>query len=394
MKRNSLTHAVRERLKRLPPPFEAHYGVIPLSPPEDAIPTKDILPRMTAANSALAKIETLAAELKDPYLVSRILPRREAVSSSSIEGTNSTLDELLSIEENDEAQSDNAAKQVRNYALALDKFLPRARNEKHALFTAGLVRDLHRAVMAGDPDYKDRPGDLRTRVVWIGGGAISTSSYNPTPPEDIPACLEQTMAYMRCEGMQTMTQNLIVRVTVAHTHFEAVHPFRDGNGRVGRLLIPLLMAAEGQTPIYLSPYIEAHKQAYYDSLQAAQQRLEWHEAIGFISDAIVGTVDELLVTREALRRLSAIWRNRRKFRKDSAAERALDILPEYPVLTIKRLGKLLDVSTPAATTAIEQLLEAGILIERTGYSRNRIFSAPEVIGVINRQFGEEAQLPE
>jgi Fic family protein len=393
--RNNLTNGVRERLKRLPPPYEAHYGVVPLPPPEDGIPVGEVLARLSAADTALAEIETLAAELKDPYLISRILPRREAVSSSAIEGTNSTLDELLSVEENDDSEKSDAAVQVRDYALALDDFLPRARTECHALFTVQLVRDLHRAVMQRDTDYKDVPGELRKIVVWIGGaGHIANSTYNPTPPDELPACLAETMTYMRCEGVQAMVQSLIVRMAIAHSHFEAVHPFRDGNGRAGRLLLPLMMAAEGRTPVYLSPYIEAHKQAYYDSLKASQQRLEWHELVGFLSDAIVATVNELLTTRDALRRLGAIWRNRRKFRKGSGAERVLDGLPHYPVLTIRRLSKLLDISTPAATTAVEQLIEAGILIERTGYARNRVFVATDALTIIDRPFGQEAVLPE
>jgi Fic family protein len=392
--RNNLTNGVRERLKRLPPPYEAHYGVVPLPPPEDGIPVGQVLARLSAADAALAKIETLAAELKDPYLISRILPRREAVSSSSIEDTNSTLDELLSIEENDDSEKSDDAVQVRDYALALDDFLPHARTERHALFTVQFVRDLHRAVMKGDTDYKDVPGELRKIVVWIGGaGHIANSTYNPTPPDDIPACLAET-TYMRCEGMQAMVQSLIVRMSIAHSHFEAVHPFRDGNGRVGRLLLPLMMAAEGLTPVYLSPYIEAHKQAYYNSLKAAQQRLEWQELVGFVSDATVATVNELLATRDALRRLGAIWRNRRKFRKGSGAERALDVLPHYPVLTIRRLSRLLDISTPAATTAVEQLIEAGILVERTGYARNRVFIATDALTIIDRPFGQDAVLPE
>ena len=112
MKRDDLTHAVREQLKRLPLPYQAHYGVVPLPPPEGGIPLHDIGPRLSAADAALARIDTLAAELKDPYLISRILPRREAISSSSIEGTNSTLDELLSIEETGDGGSDDAAVQI------------------------------------------------------------------------------------------------------------------------------------------------------------------------------------------------------------------------------------------------------------------------------------------
>ncbi|WP_377829272.1 Fic family protein [Bradyrhizobium lupini] len=394
MNRDNLTYAVRERLKRLPAPHAAHYGVVPLPPPKDGVAVGPVLARLRAADAALVRIETLAAELKDPYLISRILPRREAVSSSAIEGTNSTLDELLSDEESEDSQQGEAVAQVRDYALALDDFLPRARQEKLEIFTSGLVHDLHRAVMRGDTEYKDRPGDLRQVVVWIGGrGDIAYSTYNPTPPSDIAASLEDTMKYMRCEGMQAMYQSFIVRMAVAHAHFEAVHPFRDGNGRVGRLLLPLMMAAEGMMPIYLSPYIEAHKTAYYESLKAAQQRLEWHEAVGFMADAIVGTTNELLKTRDALSALCDLWRKRRKFRQGSASLRALDVLPHYPVLTVKRLASLLSITVPAASQAVEQLVENKILNERTGYARNRVFAAPDALSIINRPFGEEPILP-
>jgi Fic family protein len=272
--------------------------------------------------------------------------------------------------------------------------VPRARAEKHKIFTTGLVEELHRTVMAGDTEYRDKPGQLRSVVVWIGGRNIAYSTYNPAPPDDILACLEQTMDYMRFEGMQQMTQGLILRMAIAHSHFEVVHPFCDGNGRVGRLLLPLMMVAENHTPLYLSPYIEKYKEAYYKSLKAAQQRLEWHEPAGFLADAIVGTADELLITRGALAALSKLWRERRKFRQGSAALNALDILPHYPVLTIKRLADILEVSVPAATQAIDLLVEGGMLIERTGYARNRVFASLEALSIINRPFGETPILPD
>ena len=393
MKRDDLSHAVRQQLKRLPAPFDAHYGVVPLPPPEHGVALSTVAQRHSQATAAIARVQTLAAELKDPYLISRILPRREAVSSSAIEGTNSTLDELLSVEETDDAEASDSAVQVRDYALALDDFVPRARKEKNAIFTVDLVRELHRAVMRGDKEYKDTPGELRSRVVWIGGTDIAYSTYNPTPPEDIARCLEETTDYLRCEGMQAVQQDLIVRMAIAHSHFEAVHPFRDGNGRVGRLLLPLMMAADDHIPLYLSPYIEANKGRYYASLKAAQQRLEWHEVVGFIADAITGTVNELAITREALLKLSELWQARRKFRAESGALKALKVLPHYPVLTIRRLANILDISVPATTQAVEQLIEAGVLTERTGHKRNRVFSASEALSIINRPFGEEPVLP-
>lgn len=394
MKRDDLSYVVRQQLKRLPAPHDAHYGVVPLPPPEEGIALGPVLKQHGEASAALARVDTLAEELADPYLISRILPRREAVSSSSIEGTNSTLDELLSVEEGADAEGTDAAEQVRDYAMALDALVPRARAEGPEIFTPDLVRELHRTVMRGDKHYRDKPGDLRQSVVWIGGvGDIAYSTYNPAPPEDVPASLEDSMRYMRGDGMQKMTQSLIVRMGIAHSHFEAVHPFRDGNGRVGRLLLPLMMAAEGHIPLYLSPYIEAHKGRYYGSLKAAQQRQEWQAIAGFISEAIVGTVDELMVTREALGKLREVWSDRRKFRKGSAALNALDVLPHYPVITAKRLGAILEISVQAALQGIDQLVDAGVLKERTGHARNRVFAAHEALSIINRPFGEFPILP-
>jgi len=388
MNRNHLTHAVREQLVRYPEPYENHYGVVPLPPPEDALPIQAVQPAHDRALTMLGRIQALADQVSDPYVISRTLSRREAVDSSAIEGTNSTLNELLTVEEHDDDARD-AARQVRDYALTLDHMLPRATREGSDVFTIELIQDLHREAMRHDPDYREEPGALKKVVNWIGGtGHISTSTYNPAPPDRVALCLEQNAAYMRCEGMQAMTQSLITRMAVAHAHFESVHPFSDGNGRVGRLLLPMMMAAEGHVPLYLAPYIAANRAGYYDGLKAAQQRLEWAPLVGYLSDAVSGTVEELFATRAALERLAEDWRARRKYRAGSASLRSLDLLVDYPVITLKRLADKLDVSRPQALAAINQLVEAGILIERTGYRRNRVFAAEAVLAIVNRPFGD------
>lgn len=395
MHRHDLCHAVREQLVRLPDPYANHYGAVPPSPPEHAIDVSSVAARYEAATAAMAKVEALAAEIHDPYLISRVLVRREAVASSSIEGTNSTLDELLSAEETEDGTPTAEAKQVRDYALALDTLMPEAQRRGPGIFDSELVCQLHQHVMRDAKDYPDTPGGLRQRVVWIGGGKdIAYSTYNPPPPAEVPACLAQTMEYMRADGMQVMTQGLVTRMAVAHAHFEAVHPYRDGNGRVGRLLLPLMMAADDRVPLYLSPYIEAHKMAYYDALKAAQQRLEWPVVVGYIADAITGTVNELMTTRAALRTLQEIWRQRRSYRSGSAALRALALLPHYPVMTTRRLSELLDVSFKGASQAMEQLAAVNVVTERTGYARNRVFVAKEALAIINRPFGTEPALLE
>jgi Fic family protein len=135
MKRDNLCHAVRERLKRLPAPYASHYGVVPLPPPEHSVNVTPAIPQLSEASAALGRIEALAGELADPWLISRILPRQEAISSSSIEGTHSTLDELLSVEETEDEEASSAAKQVRDYALALDALVPEAMRQRHEIFS-------------------------------------------------------------------------------------------------------------------------------------------------------------------------------------------------------------------------------------------------------------------
>ncbi|MBS1083618.1 Fic family protein [Gluconobacter kondonii] len=395
MKRTELSGGIRERLVRLPPPYEHHYGVLPLPLPEEGIPLGDVTALHSQAQLALGQVEEIARSLPDPYQISRILSRREAVSSSAMEGTHSTLDELLIADEDgDEAGQGQAVRQVRDYALALERFVPSAVTQGRQIFQIDLIQNLHRRVLGHDAAYRGTPGDFRQDVVWIGGnGHIAYSVYNPPPPTEVPNLLGDTLDYMREDGMQMMTQSLITRMALAHAHFEAVHPFRDGNGRVGRLLLPLMMAAEKQVPLYLSPYIELHKQAYYAALKQAQQKLHWLPLISFMSSAIVQTVQDLRITRSALRTLHAVWLTRRLFRKGSAALRALEILSAYPVVTAPRLGTLLSISPPAAHMAISQLCQTGILRERTGYARNRIYAADEVLGILNRPFSEEPIVP-
>lgn len=394
MNRDALCHAVRQTLTRLPAPYDSHYGVVPLPPPEEAIAMSDARSIMEEAVAALQEVRTLTQELRDPWIVSRIIARQEAVSSSAIEGTNSTLDEVLSLEEtaDDTARSDT--RQVRSYAQTLDALVPLARASGPDIFNLELVRRLHRDVMRDNTNYPDDPGEWRTQVVWIGGAHIARSTLNPPPPDRVEACLADTVDYLRNQGMQSMTQNLITRMAVAHAHFEAVHPFRDGNGRVGRLLLPLMMAADGQVPLYLSPYIEARKERYYASLKAAQQQLDWGAAAGFMAEAVVATVVELNATRHALRHLRDRWDGRQRLRSGSAALRTLDLLRDYPVLTVKRLAAWLDVSLPAASRAVDQLMEMDVLTERTGYQRNRLFAAKEVLSILNRPFGTEPMVPE
>ncbi|MBI1683256.1 Fic family protein [Caulobacter hibisci] len=394
MDRTALSHRIRETLVRLPPPHEHAYAVRPPAPPRGHVPLVTISQRVRRADQALAEVAAYALTLKDPFVVSRILTRQEAVSSSAIEGTQSTLDEILASEETQDGETRAAVKSVRRYARALDYYVKRAGKIGPAVFEAKTLRHLHMQVMREEENYRDPPGEPRTVTVWIGQGDINYSVFNPPPAALVAEHLADTLAYMRDSEVVGLGQSLVARMAIAHAHFEAVHPFRDGNGRVGRLLLPMMMAADGATPLYLSSYIEANKADYYEALKAAQQREDWPAIIGFMADAVTGSAAEVMRTRDALLALRALWSGRRKFRKGSSALRAIEILATHPVVTIGRLAGLLDVSFPAASKAVGQLVDAGVLHERTGYERNRIFAASEALAIMNRPFGRDPILPE
>jgi Fic family protein len=342
----------------------------------------------------MQKADRIASSLPSHFLLSRILVRQEAVNSSSIEGTHSTLDSVLEAEEiGEETETDSNTKLVRDYAISLEHALACVERDQRLGFSLELIKSLHRNLMAHDPEYEDVPGELRTRVVWVGSRGIEHSVYNPAPPSRVSECLEDQIAYLRTDGMQQVKQSIIVRIAVAHAHFEAVHPFRDGNGRLGRLLIPLILSADDHAPLYLSPYIHANKTRYSDGLKAAQQRLDYAPLVNLLSDAIIASVREAEQSIEALRNLKVIWSTRRKIRKNSAADKALDLLSGFPVITAKRLAEHLGITFAAANRGISQLVAANILSEGTGNRRNRIFIARDVLRIYNRPFGDEPELP-
>lgn len=392
MRRDLLHPSIQACLKRLPPPHNAHYGVVP-PPPPSAIPLFETNRDCSEAVAAIATVDEQVRIAPHAFAATRLLMRKEAVSSSSIEGTQSTLDEILELDEHSNAPARPAARQVRSYSLTLERALQTVCASGKDGFSESLIRSMHRDLMASDPAYPDPPGEFRSCVVWIGSHAdIAYSTYTPCPPADIQACVEQHVRFLRGDTMDQFLP-LPIRMALAHVHIEAIHPFRDGNGRLGRLLLPLMMAAEGHQPLFLAPFIEAHRTDYYDALKDAQQRLNWVPIVHLICRSIVASVEDARLTYDALKRLPALWRARGNLsREGSAPRRALDLLPGWPVLTVNRLAELLRVSKQTANLAVQHLTRVGILEERTGYLRNRIFVAPEVLRVLNRPFGQ-APLP-
>ncbi|KKN63619.1 hypothetical protein LCGC14_0499850 [marine sediment metagenome] len=391
MRASDLSHDVRACLRHYPPPHEAHRGVVPSSPTRGPVGMggPDVGRRVAEAERALVRLTAEFEHSKSAFALTRILERQEAVSSSSIEGTQSTLDALLELEEDGVAGDETL--ETRGVSIALDHGLRQIRKHGRGAFTTDMILSIHSRLAEAIRGFRGAPGVIREDVVWIGGRGRdpSTSTWNPPPPADVSDCLEDTLRYMRDEPEEISQFSVIVRSAVAHAHFEAVHPFSDGNGRIGRLLIPLMFAADGMLPLYLSPWIEVHKLEYYQSLQAAQQRLDHSAIIDLLARAVIGTETEFNATLAAIDAVEADWNATLKLRKNSAAQRTLFLLKSYPVLRARTLADLLDVTFKAASDGLMQLEDLGVVEERTGFSRNRIFAAPQMLKILTRPFGTD-----
>jgi Fic family protein len=193
-------------------------------------------------------------------------------------------------------------------------------------------------------------------------------------------------------GDAGMGLSLPIRMAVGHAHFEAVHPFSDGNGRIGRMLWAIQMAAAGILPLYLSAYVEANKDEYGAALAEAQKQLSYRRLIELVCQAIVVSSEEETETQRVLQSLPAIWQERGAFRRDSTAYRSLDLLVHMPIMTVKVLAGELNVSGQAANEAMRRLEQAAVVKERSGRGRGRQFAAEEVISVLGRSFGSDPEI--
>lgn len=378
-----------------------HWFVVPPSPSRAAPPDLNSA-RLKRAHGVLQTLATPEKMSNLDRLVLALLVRREALQSSRIEGTFSTIEQVLTPVENFRQGEKSARASVVAYAHALETAVHQARRMGPKVFTLTLLRKLHKELMAKDPDYRGRPGLFRHEIgkgvyVTIGGlGRPENSTFNPAPPKHIKRCLKEHLDWLGDDLLIEMSQagmapSLVTRMARSHGHFEAIHPFLDGNGRVGRMLMALQMVTEGYTPLYLSGYIEAKKIEYYRCLQEFQTKLNEKPLIHFVADAIVESNDEALRTKAGLQSLPNLWQSRGNFRADSAALKSLQHLLAHPILSAKELQKLLGVSQPATKRAIDQLQEAKILRERTGLGRNRIYAAEAVIEILARPWGENVE---
>lgn len=368
-----------------PGSFDDYQGLAchrPPTLPPDLEYTDDLFDVYGDAQYALGRLATLHRDLENPTLLIAPFVHREAAMSSQVEGTNVTISDIYQHEVDAEPARSAAeradVREAYNYVDAVTAGFDHL--DAGGEIDHDLVSDLHERLLGGVRGDADAPGDLRDVPVYIGSpdGSPEDASFVPASPDVVDLLLDQLLAYVRRGAYPP-----VVDVAIAHYQFEAIHPFRDGNGRLGRLLMMLQLYDAGLLPgpyLYLSAYFKRHGDAYRDRLLAVSREGDWEAWCTFVLDAIAEqAIDahdcgiELIELREDYRA---------RFPGSPVARELVDYVFEQPYLTGPRAVEALDRSKPAVYDAIGALESAGIVEETTGKQRNKVYEAPAVLAVL------------
>jgi len=348
----------------------------PLPPPLKL--TAGLQEKVRFAEQKLSRLELAGEMVPSLEWLIYAFVRKEAVVSSQIEGTQASLVDLLAYEAGAPAGKDESTddvEEVSNYLAALAYARQQLRSEKGLPLSTRLLNEAHRRLMKGVRGSTKAPGELRRTQNWIGGTRAGNAVYVPPPPQEVGRLLSDLERYIhRDDDLPPL-----VRAALVHVQFETIHPYLDGNGRIGRLLITLLLEHWKLLPeplLYLSLFFKRHRAEYYRLLNAVRLEGAWDFWVSFFLEGISTIADEaadtardlfVLVNKDRARVLSAP-------NASVMATRLLDQMPRHPIVTIPAVVKLLDTTKPTATKAIGVLEQLGILRETTGRRRDRTFS--------------------
>ncbi len=335
---------------------------------------------LSTADRSVGQLAGEGRRLANSHLLVRPFIRREAVLSSRIEGTETTLGELLAAEAGAAVERSPAdMHEVANYVVALEYGVERLRSLPLSL---RLVRELHEKLMRGVRGDVATPGEFRRSQNWIGpaGCTLSDATVVPPPPDRLMECLGAWEQFLHDDSLPPL-----VHAALAHSQFEAIHPFLDGNGRVGRLLITLLLVEKRVLPaplLCLSAFFEATRQEYYRRLLAVTQDGEWEEWLAYFLRGVALQAEDAVGRIQRIDRLLLQWRERLAKAPSRLPERAVELLAENPFWTIKKLAQRLDVAYTTAQRTIDRLVSAGI-VELTGAAkRNRVYCARAILDIL------------
>jgi Fic family protein len=337
------------------------------------------------ASNRLGVLQGIGHRLPNPDLMVSPYLRREAVLSSRIEGTQTTLSDVYAAEaEQLSLVASGDVREVRNYLAAHEYGLKRLGNFPLSL---RFIRELHERLMRGVRGAARHPGQFRTYQNFVGGATEDAATYVGPPVPEMNRCLDDLDRFMN----ERSTLRPLVQMAVLHYQFEAIHPFGDGNGRVGRLLMSLFLKERGLMPqplLYLSAFFERNRSAYYDGLMRVSTHGDWDSWIRYVLEAVRVQAEEAAALADALLGLQAHYREVLQGAHSTANALALvDALFVNPIVTAKRVQQILGVSNPTAHSTIRALEEHGILREITNRRWNRVFRADEIYGTLRGEQG-------
>ncbi len=370
------TNTKSDRAGRYVAQPSGHLAFIPAClPPVPAIRIEGELQGwLSEADRALGRLDGSIYTLPNPDLFVYMYVRKEAVLSSQIEGTQSSLQDLLSAEADIGAETPRDVDEVVNYVRAMNRGFARL---EQLPVSVRLIREIHAELLQGVRGSRLTPGELRRSQNWIGpgGSSLPNATFVPPPPDEVPNALGDLEKFLHeCDDLP-----LLVTIGLAHAQFETIHPFLDGNGRVGRLLITFLLCERGalhKPVLYLSHYLKRHRQEYYDRLQSVRDSGDWEGWLGFflrgvaeVSVQAADTARRILLLREEHRSLIA----ERLGRAAGNGHRILQHLYEHPIVSVKQVQDLIGTTFAAANQIVRRLAAIGILHEITGHARHRRF---------------------
>ena len=341
---------------------------------------------LTKAEQAIGRLSVAGSMVPSVDWFIYAFVRKEAVLTSQIEGTQATLMDLLNFEAEAGLSPNADVEEVCNYIEALTYARTELSKPKGLPLSVRLLNETHKRLMQGVRGSNKNPGSVRTSQNWIGGSRPGLARFVPPPPQELPTLLSALETYIH----KGNTLAPLVRIGLIHVQFETIHPYLDGNGRIGRLLISLLLERWGflASPIlYLSLYLKQNQNEYYDRLSAVRTNGDWEGWTKFFLEAVAASADEAVKTIGALFKL--VSRDRTTVlahpTTSVAAVRLFEFLPKHPVVTTVRVMQLLEITKPTAGRAIEALVQTGVLRETTGKKRDRTYVYREYLALLGEQ---------
>ncbi len=361
---------------------------LPPIPPLELIGT--VRAALDQALLALGRLDGAAAALPDAHLLLYTYVRKEAVLSSQIEGTQSTLDDLLTHElgEAPGVPVEDVA-EVSRYVEAMNHGLRRL--QTNFPLSNRLLREMHGILLPDGRGAEKTPGEFRRSQNWIGGSRPGNAAFVPPPPQDVDSCMGDLERFLHSDTPP------LVKAALAHIQFETIHPFLDGNGRIGRLLITLLLCHDRvlrEPLLYSSFYLKQHRQQYYAELNAVRESGDFEHWLEFFATAIRVSAEQATITGQ---RIFTVFREdriqlRELGRQAPAALLIQEALQSKPLATIAALAKSTGLTTPTVTQALRALEQLNIVRETTGRARGRIFSYVRYLDALNSEAVAPAQI--